>query len=86
MAKKYLLYIHDERFSAEAKKSELVNNLLERHYHGTVGGKTQEEINTEIDEKIYSRKGPQDIASAAVKAIKFCKHDHVVGLCKQGCK
>lgn len=28
MAKKYLLYIHDERFEKEPKKSELINALL----------------------------------------------------------
>lgn len=32
MAKKYLLYIHDERFDLESKKSELVNALLTAHY------------------------------------------------------
>lgn len=32
MAKKYLLYIHDPRFQNEAEKSQLVNDLLERHY------------------------------------------------------
>lgn len=32
MAKKYLLYIHDERFDSEPKKSELVNRLLAEHY------------------------------------------------------
>lgn len=44
MAKKYLLYIHDKLFELEPKKSQLVNNLLERHYHDTVGGKTQAEV------------------------------------------
>lgn len=32
MAKKYLLYIHNPKFDEESKKSELVNQLLERHY------------------------------------------------------
>ena len=32
MPKKYLLYIHDDRFRNEKKKSELVNALLDRHY------------------------------------------------------
>jgi hypothetical protein len=52
MGKKYLLYIHEELFDKEAKKSDLVNNLLERHYHGTVdGGKTQEEVHEIIKTK-----------------------------------
>lgn len=32
MAKKYLLYIHDERFDKEQKKSALVNELIAKHY------------------------------------------------------
>lgn len=32
MAKKYLLYIHDERFEKEQEKSKLVNQLLDNHY------------------------------------------------------
>lgn len=36
MAKKYLLYIHDERFEKETKKSELVNHLLAGHYEDDV--------------------------------------------------
>lgn len=32
MAKKYLLYIHSEEFEEEEKKSDLVNELLQRHY------------------------------------------------------
>lgn len=32
MAKKYLLYIHDERFDSEKQKSALINRLLETHY------------------------------------------------------
>lgn len=32
MAKKYLLYIHIERFGKEPNKSQLVNELLERYY------------------------------------------------------
>lgn len=34
MAKKYLLYIHDDRFDKETKKSGLVNELLSKHYGG----------------------------------------------------
>lgn len=33
MAKKYLLYIHTDRFAEEPKKSELVNQLLSEHYN-----------------------------------------------------
>jgi hypothetical protein len=32
MPKKYLLYIHDERFADEEKKSELINALLAEWY------------------------------------------------------
>ncbi len=32
MAKKHLLYIHDERFEKEQEKSKLVNELLQKHY------------------------------------------------------
>jgi hypothetical protein len=32
MPKKYLLYIHDERFALEEEKSGLVNRLLEHFY------------------------------------------------------
>ena len=46
--KTHLLYIHDDLFRQEKRKSRLVNNLLERHYHGTVGGKTQDEILVDI--------------------------------------
>lgn len=52
MAKKYLLYIHDPLFDKETEKSKLINNLLERHYHGTVdGGKPQEDVHAEIETK-----------------------------------
>lgn len=37
MGKKYLLYIHDERFNAVVKKSQLVNELLENFYKDTLG-------------------------------------------------
>lgn len=37
MAKKFLLYIHeDEKFSREKNKSELINNLLEKYYSSRV--------------------------------------------------
>ena len=32
-SKKYLLYIHDERFRAEEEKSGLINKLLADYYH-----------------------------------------------------
>lgn len=67
MAKKYLLYIHDELFEKEPRKSQLVNNLLERHYHDTVGGKTQEGV-----KKIIKTK------QEAVRAVEglSCKGQH----------
>lgn len=37
MAKKYLLYIHEERFEGESSKSELVNKLLEQYYSQSGG-------------------------------------------------
>ncbi len=48
------LYINTknwERFATYDDKSKLINNLLERHYYGTVsGGKTQEDVKQDIAE------------------------------------
>jgi hypothetical protein len=46
-AKKYLLYIHHPQFADEAKKSELVNELLEQHYTrlpATLSGVTENTV------------------------------------------
>lgn len=57
MAKKYLLYIHDELFEKEPSKSKLVNSLLERHYHTTMdGGKNRAEVLNDIAVKMAAVK------------------------------
>lgn len=77
MAKKYLLYIHDELFDSEPNKSKLVNNLLERHYHDTVdGGKTQEQVLAEIkvkQEKV-SKQSPE--CPRHHVPMSLCAHRH----------
>ena len=71
--KTHLLYIHDDLFRQEKHKSQLVNTLLERHYHGTVDGKTQEEVVAEVEEKIIK--------------VKYCDHGQQRGKCLwKGCK
>lgn len=93
MAKKYLLYIHEELFENEQHKSQLVNNLLERHYHDTVGGKTQPEIRAETDKKIKSvSQAKEHVGTNDLEAIRktlplngnqTCPHGYGKGFCKK---
>lgn len=84
MAKKYLLYIHEELFEKEPKKSLLINNLLERHYHGTVDGKTQEEVHEDIKKvqevislsKLSTKDFPKSTAS------QLCVHFKITEDCE----
>ncbi len=93
-SKSFLLYIHEPRFREEKKKSELVNNLLERHYHDTVdGGKTQEQVHAGIkaqQDALFSAKVPEEDryvqtpdgilgpTKLTPRAVKFCKNNHPI--------
>lgn len=74
MGKKYLLYIHDERFEVEPLKSGLVNLLLARHYQYFQPGKLVEEL-PEEDQELH-------------KDATYCKHGYLLGtrMCKKGCR
>lgn len=51
MAKKFLLYIHeDEKFSREKNKSELINQLLEKYYSSRVEEASLAEVAKALDE------------------------------------
>lgn len=47
MGKKYLLYIHNEKFEQEVQKSALVNLLLDRHYDFYKPGTLVEDVSDE---------------------------------------
>lgn len=71
MAKKYLLYIHHSEFEAEAKKSELVNDLLARHY-----GAGTEKVRLSAEKVINQIEGQE-----------LCEHFAGRGFCKRSkCK
>ncbi len=91
--KSYLLYIHDPLFKLEPKKSQLVNNLLERHYHDTVGGKTQDEVHADIkraqaalksakvptqERYVQTPEGIVGPVSLKPKVDRFCKEGHAI--------
>lgn len=83
MAKKYLLYIHDDLFEKESHKSRLVNNLLERHYHDTVdGGKTQEVVNyaknAEVDAAKLNNLSNNFVTEAKKRESDWVKKNTVV--------
>lgn len=61
MAKKYLLYIHEEAFEKEERKSELVNGLLETYYskHPAVRVVVRDDIN-----KLTTQKKPTQFIDA----------------------
>jgi hypothetical protein len=80
MAKKYLLYIHDPLFEKEPAKSDLVNNLLERHYHDSVGGKTQNQILDIIKTKQDAVKVLKSLNEPRQK-VKLCAHSNPKGFC-----
>lgn len=94
MAKKYLLYIHNDKFSEEKEKSKLVNELLEQHYnvYTTKPKKQKVYIHTlkvDPDRPILEQQNDpkSDLYSANIKPdIEFCKHNAVKGMCKKGCK
>ena len=67
-----------DRFGPEEKKSELVNNLLERHYYDTVGNKTQKEVQEDIKIKTI------DIIQKPRKLLDadYCKHGYTRTMCK----
>lgn len=83
MAKKYLLYIHDERFAIEPEKSKLVNDLLDKHY-GATGIAVIIVENKPL--KLDSPAGRKAERDSSQKEYNFCKHNQVVGFCKHGCK
>ena len=92
--KSFLLYIHHPLFKEEKEKSKLVNNLLERHYYGTVdGGKSQKQIHAEImlaQEALKNAKVPKGNryvqtpegifgpTTLTPKTQKFCKNNHPI--------
>lgn len=86
MAKKHLLYIHDERFDEEPHKSALINSLLEKHYDGVVA--EQPDHTPETKKKV---KANHIVASnkkvvkqvAKVADVKFCEHGYGYGFCKK---
>ncbi len=99
MTKKYLLYIHDPRFSQEKKKSDLVNDLLTRYY----GDNALEQVtadhqaNAKIDltkviinnpkqaEKALESAKPVKIVAKGSSEQKTCKNDHPIPLGRDRC-
>jgi hypothetical protein len=72
MAKKYLLYIHEEQFDLEDKKSELVNSLLRTHYAGTEPKLVVENAGTEAERKQWVE------VEKPTRTKEFCKNGHPI--------
>lgn len=73
MAKKYLLYIHDDEwFDTVKNKSELINRLIAEH-------KTPPPTAPNVVES------PTPINKPG-KDYSVCKHGFPKGFCKKGCK
>lgn len=72
MSKKYLLYIHSDRFSTEERKSRLVNELLERYYNDN----EKSPLLARIPEL-------KTAAQIVPKNIQFCEHGYAKGLCRK---
>ena len=78
MAKKYLLYIHDDRFEDEQNKSSLVNDLLSKHYEKvstppTLPPVTSVTLNMPIEKILKQINKPTNI----------CEHGYPYGFCKK---
>lgn len=90
MAKKYLLYIHDDvAFDKESYKSELVNKLLKDYWSNHTKGNYVAPIEDLPINGVYTNLSPAEKATQfeiGDKTYVFCKHDQIKGLCKKGCK
>ena len=92
MAKKYLLYIHDdEQFDKVEEKSGLVNHLLNHYWakdrHKKLEGKKFVEV---VDEAFGGEKTkPEEVERILESRHDFCKNGHIAknGKCTwKGCK
>jgi hypothetical protein len=89
MGKKYLLYIHAEKFEKEKKKSDLVNKLLDEHYNVPItvpGIKSVKDIGKVIEFKkavpLSVAKEDLKVPTNAFNPIELCKHGAMPELCK----
>lgn len=79
MAKKYLLYIHEDLFDSEEHKSELVNNLLRDWYSGVI--KNPHKANRS---PVHVLKTVADVKE--VVGENLCPHGSKYGVCiSTGC-
>lgn len=82
MAKKYLLYIHDERFEKEQKKSELINKLLAEHYGPGFAeqihniAKAQKKFDKPTPATKKPKESPLDIPGVERASEAKCKGEH----------
>ena len=72
MAKKYLLYIHDERFENESHKSALINDLLAEHYKDSSAERVIIKEPEEVIEKVAKTKSDWRPCKHGTDP-KFCK-------------
>lgn len=93
MAKKYLLYIHDERFDNEDNKSALVNSLLESHYKGYKRETITDAAHAErVVKDLLSKKPVSKNIRPKIKAVEKgeCRNGHLLGrlgkCLEKGCK
>jgi len=82
MAKKYLLYIHDDRFEQEPQKSALVNLLLDRHYDYYKPGtliedfRDDEDLDGSVVGSVELAEKLKDMQEE--KPMDFCKEGHPI--------
>lgn len=82
MVKKYLLYIHHPKFGEEAKKSELVNTLLNDWYGQTKNPKNPYKAPI-IEPKENTLLSDKTVAEVLPKLVeKACKHGYPPMFCR----
>lgn len=79
MAKKHLLYIHDERFADEPRKSELVNRLLSAHYVSVEDLRDPNYVPPKT--KLTATKSDKPVYFDNPHVCKKCGHIKVAGKC-----
>lgn len=85
MAKKYLLYIHnDVAFDKEMYKSELVNRLLENHWNRQIPGDYIAPIEDieQLKDSVSTKLSGKTLAEIIPDLLKPCKHGADLKLCR----